>query len=543
MDGITTMSSVWASVRSSLSGQGSSPLAPLRIPLFRALWVAVVVADIGSWMQTVGAQWLLVNQPNATVLVALVSTAAAVPFLVLGLPAGVIGEFLNRRRVLIAVQAFQVIVGSALVVLTAVGEMTPALLLTLTFLIGAGDVLQLPAYQSLVPEIVPRSLIANSASLSSIGVNIARALGPALAGLAISTFGISFVFGLNVVTSAFFLVMLLRWRGYVAPEHQSEPFLDATRAGLRYVFNSGVVRNLFLRLALFIVPANALWSLLPLIANSRLHLDSDGYGFLLAALGLGSILGAFLLPRIRTRFTLNSTTAVGAALFGIGTIAATLSTSPLLTLAILFVTGVAWIDVVASFSAAIQIFLPTWVRSRGLSVYQIVFFGGAALGSAIAGGIAQGLGTTIVDVAAGAVLVLLAAAQFIWPLSRFETIDRSTAILPAADQLAAPALQFTDDASTLVISRWNVPQERHDEFVEHMRAVEASRRRTGARHWEMYIDKDQSNSFVEIYDVGSWREHLQQDRVRLTGYDQQLMVTAARLASGAPVVTQLLSTD
>ncbi len=525
-----------------MSGQGSSPLAPLGIPLFRALWVAVVVADIGSWMQTVGAQWLLVDQPNATVLVALVSTAAAVPFLVLGLPAGVIGEFLNRRRVLIAVQVFQVIVGSALVVLTAVGAMTPALLLTLTFLIGAGDVLQLPAYQSLVTEIVPRALLQNSASLSSIGVNIARAVGPALAGLAISTFGISFVFGLNVVTSAVLLAVLLRWRGYRAPEHQAEPFLDATRAGLRYVFNSGVVRNLFLRLALFIIPANALWALLPLIAHSRLQLGSDGYGFLLAALGLGSILGAFLLPRTRTRLSFNTTTAVGATVFGIATVGATLSPWLPLTLGILFVAGIAWIDVVASFSAAVQIFLPTWVRSRGLSVYQIVFFGGAAVGSSLAGGIAEGLGTTVVDIVAGGLLVVLATVQFVWPLPRFESIDRSTAILPAVDDVVPPALEFTDDASTLVISRWEVPLERHDQFIEHMRAVEASRRRTGARHWEMYVDKDEGNSFVEIYDVGSWREHIQQDSARLTVYDQQLMLAAAHLASGAPVVTQLLST-
>jgi MFS family permease len=507
------------------------------------LWIAIVVADIGGWMQTVGAQWLMVRQPNATVLVALVSTAAALPFLILGLPAGVIGEFLNRRRILIAVQAFQIAVGSALAVLTAVGDMTPALLLTLTFLMGAGDVLQLPAYQSLVPEIVPRALLATSASISSIGVNIARAIGPVLAGVAISGLGVSFVFGLNVVASSVFLVVLLRWRGYVVPPREAEPFMDAARAGLRYVFYSGVVRNLFLRLGFFILPANALWALLPLIATSRLHLDSGGYGFLLGALGLGSIAGAFFLPRVRTRFSLNTTTAVGAAVFGGSTIAATLSTSLPLTLAILIVTGIAWIDVVASFSAAIQIFLPTWVRSRGLSVYQIVFFGGAAVGSAIAGGAAQGLGTIAVDVAAGVLLVLMAAIQVIWPLPRFEMVDRSTAILPIVDQTVEPALDFTSDASTLVISRWDVPAERRDQFVEHMRAVEASRRRTGARHWEMYTDKDQADTFVEIFDVGSWREHLQQLRGRMTGYDRELLVTAAKLATGPPVVTELLSTD
>ncbi|WP_253259914.1 MFS transporter [Subtercola boreus] len=506
--------------------------------------MAVVVADIGGWMQTVGAQWLLVGQPNATVLVALVSTAAAVPFLILGIPAGVLGEFLNRRRILIAVQGFQVVVGSALAVLTVIGEMSPALLLTLTFLLGAGDVLQLPAYQALVQEIVPRTQLTRSTSLSAIGINISRAVGPALAGLAISTVGIGFVFALNVATSMFFLITVLRWRGYAPPTPHVEPFIDAARAGLRYVLYSGVVRNLFLRLSLFIIPANALWALLPFIASSRLHLGSDGYGFLLAALGLGSVSGALLLPLTRTRFSLNSTTAAGAALFGAGTIAATLSASLPLTLVVLFVTGVAWIDVVASFSAAVQIFLPTWVRSRGLSVYQIIFFGGAALGSALAGVVAEALGITLVNVVAGILLLVLASIQFLRPLPRFENIDQSTAIIPTIDQVIVDSeLDFTDDATTLVISRWDVAPEQHALFIDHMRAVEASRRRTGARHWELYVDKDHRDSFVEIFDIGSWREHLEQDRSRLTEYDHQLLSAAAELASGPPELTQLISTD
>lgn len=149
-------------------------LAPLAIPVFRALWIAVLVSNVGSWMQTVGAQWLLVDEHAAPVVVALVQTASSLPVLLIGIPAGVIGEFVDRRKLLIGVQAFQVVVGVAMTVLTATGQMTPALLLTVTFLLGTASALQLPAYQALVPEIVPRAMITDAAALSSVGVNVAR---------------------------------------------------------------------------------------------------------------------------------------------------------------------------------------------------------------------------------------------------------------------------------------------------------------------------------------------------------------------------------
>ncbi|AMM22683.1 hypothetical protein AX769_21395 (plasmid) [Frondihabitans sp. PAMC 28766] len=523
----------------------TSPLAPLRIPLFRALWIAAIVGDVGGWMQTVGAQWLLIGRADSTLLVALVSAAAAVPFLILGLPAGVIAEFLDRRRVLIAVQFFQVGVGTVLFVLTMLDSMTPALLLSLTFMIGAGDVLQIPAYQALVPDLVPRPMIPASASASAIGVNIARAIGPALAGIAISQFGIGFVFALNVLSSSVFLVVLLRWRGYKSPTHQPEPFSDATRAGVRYVINSAVVRNLFIRLAVFIVPANALWALLPLIASDRLSLGSDGYGLLLAALGLGSISGAFLLPVIRKVIGLSATVAFGTAVFGLGSMSVALSTSFVVTTVVLVVTGIAWIAVVVSLSGAVQAFLPAWVRARGLSTYQMIFFGGTAAGAAVAGAIAQATGTPAVDLTAGGILLLVAASYLLWPLARSENADRSEALLPITQPLGILDGQMTDidDASTLVLARWEVPFERHVEFRDQMELVEASRRRTGARHWELYIDRNSADSFIEVFDVGSWREHLQQHRIRLTGYDRALLNAAALLATGAPTVTHLLATQ
>ncbi|MEO5744278.1 MAG: MFS transporter [Terracoccus sp.] len=293
-----------------------SALAPLRLPVFRWLWIAAVVSNIGSWMQTVGAQWFLVDNQSSPTVIALVQTAAAAPVLLFGLGAGVISELFNRRRLLIGVQAFQVCVGVGLALLTASGAMTSALLLVATFLIGSANALQLPAYMALVPEIVPRPLIPDAATLSSIGVNIARAVGPAVAGIAIARLGVPFVFAVNAATFAVFLVVLVAWRDYRPPRQRAEPFLDAARAGLRYMRYAGVIRRLYVQLALFMIPANALWALLPVIASKQLGVDANGYGLLLFAVGTGAIAGAFVTGAARRRLGTSTLVMASSMVYG-----------------------------------------------------------------------------------------------------------------------------------------------------------------------------------------------------------------------------------
>src|SRR3954451_8364858 len=205
----------------------SGPWAPLAVPVYRSLWIAVLVSNIGTWMQTVGAQWLLVDAPNASTLVSLVQTASTLPVVLLALPGGVLADSFDRRRLLICVQAFQVAVGAVLTVLTAAGQMRPALLLTLTFALGAGAAVTAPAYQALIPELVPRSQIASAAALGSISVNLARAVGPAIAGLLISHVGVAAVFGLNAATCAVFGVVLLAWRRPADEAQERERFAPA----------------------------------------------------------------------------------------------------------------------------------------------------------------------------------------------------------------------------------------------------------------------------------------------------------------------------
>ena len=532
--------------RSATATPGGGALAPLRVKLFRALWLASLVSSIGGWMQTVGAQWFLVESHSDAALVALIQTASAAPFLLLGIPSGVLGEFVNRRTLLIIVQAALVTIGIVLSVITLVGGMTPWLLLSFTFLLGAGSAVQGPAYQALVPEIVPRPLIPSAAALSSIGVNVARSIGPAIAGLAVAAIGIPFVFALNALSFAVFLVVLICWRGYQPPVHRAEPFIEATRAGIRYVWNSGVVRRVLVRLALFIVPASALWALLPLVAAQQLGLDSNGYGLLLGAVGIGSVGGAFVIPRARQKFGANATVMIASALFGAVIVVSAMSTSLPLTLAVLLVGGVGWIAVIASLNGSVQAFLPAWVRSRGLSVYQLVLFGSTAGGSALVGALAQGIGVVPASIGAGVLVMLVAASQLVWPLLSTAYKDRGTVTIPLTDvppvDDVAP-LSISDAAETLVLIRYRVEPENRAAFVAQMQVVRNTRRRTGARQWELYDDRESSRVIVEAFSVGSWREHLSQHEDRMTGFDQVELDKARALTTGIPVVQHLTQLD
>lgn len=503
--------------------------APLAVPIFRALWITALVSNIGTWMQTVGAQWFMVEQHTHPLLIALIQTASAAPVLLLGIPAGVLGEFLNRRSLLIWMQTLQVLLSAALVTLTATGEMTPYLLLIITLLLGGATAVQLPAYQALATEIVPVRLVPMAASLSAVSVNIARAIGPAIAGVLLSGFGVAFVFGMNLLSFAAFLVVLVTWRTYRPDARQAERFVDAARAGVRYVTRAAVVRSMYVRLGAFVVPGSVLYALLPLIATERLGLDSAGYGLLLAGIGVGSIGAAFLMPVFRS-WGANRTVLAASVLFGAATIGVALSPTIVLALPLLALAGAAWIGVVATLNGAVQSFLPVWVRARGLSVYQMVLYGSMAAGGLLSGVVAGWVGATAVTAAAGVVTLLVAASQLFWPLLETADKKRETFALP----LAEASVDVDGTSPTLVLVRYDVAPENVDAFRAQMRLVEHSRRRTGARTWALYQDRE-DGGWVEAFGVGSWDEHLQQHRARLTRYDQTVIETAGALANSVEV--------
>ena len=517
-----------------------STWAPLRIGVFRALWLAVLVSNVAIWMQTVGAQWLLVSQPHASILVALVQTADYLPDLVFGLVGGVLADTFDRRRLLMAVQGFLVIVGVALAALTFGGQMPPALLLTFTFLIGCGSVVTLPAYQSLVPDLVPREQLHSAAALSSISINIARAAGPALAGVVIARAGVGAVFAANAAMYLLFLVVLIAWRpparaSMTIPEH----FMSALRAGGRYVRYAPVVRRILLRSALFLVPASALWALLPLIASQRLALGADGYGLLLGVLGVGAIFGAVILPRLRARMSINALLAASGIAYALVLAAVVLIANTVVILIALAPAGIAWIAVLSTVNAELQLFLPAWVRARGLSVYQMVLFGAQGFGALMWGFIAAPIGIVPTFLIAAGVMLAGVATIRVWPLIDTTGMDRRT-----VQYWAEPSLALDADPENPVVVQtiYTVPPEKEEPFLTAMANVRLSRVRTGATQWGLFRDGEAPHRFVELYAVPSWAEHLRQHGDRLTATDQQYE-EAAEAFSDRPETSHLIAVD
>jgi MFS family permease len=342
-----------------------SAWAPLRVRAFRLLWLTQLGSMIGSWMQNVGAQWLLVSAPGAETLVAMVQATAMLPVLVLALPAGAIADILDRRRLLIGVQVFQVAVGSALVGLTVAGVLTPALLLTATFLLGCGTTVMIPGYQALVQDLVPREQLRTVAGLNGIAMNLARSIGPPIAGLLIAHADVAVVFALNAVSYVGLGVVLLGMRSPAdRPNRLPERFSGALMAGARYVRHAPTVRRIVLRCLLFVAPGAALWALLPLVASKLLGLDASGYGLLLGALGLGAIAGAALLPSIGKWLSPNRQLLVSGIAFGAAAATCALVRDVAVVAAVLVPAGLAWLTVLATLNGILQTFLPVWVRAR-----------------------------------------------------------------------------------------------------------------------------------------------------------------------------------
>jgi MFS family permease len=520
----------------------NSTWAPLRIGVFRALWLAVLVSNVATWMQTVGAQWLLVSQPHAPILVALVQTADYLPDVAFGLVGGVLADTFDRRRLLMAVQGFLVIVGVALAALTYAGQMPPALLLTFTFLIGCGSVLVLPAYQSLVPDLVPRSQLHAASALSSISINLARAAGPAVAGVVIARAGVGAVFALNTAMYLVFLVVLVAWRPPASTTSKSrERFIAALRAGGRYVRYAPVVRRILLRSALFLVPASALWSLLPLIASGRLALGADGYGLLLGALGVGAIAGVVILPRARARLSINALLAASGIVYAVALAVVVLVSNPIVILAVLLPTGVAWVAFLSTINAELQLFLPAWVRARGLSVYQMVLFGAQGFGALAWGAIAEPVGIVPTFLIAAAVMIAGVATMRVWPIIDTSGMDRSTVQYWADPRLAVDA--DPEDGPVVVRTVYTVAPDKEEGFLGAMERVRLSRLRTGATRWGLFRDAEAPQKFVELFTVPSWEEHLRQHSDRLTGTDQQYEEEAQAFSDPQEETSHLIAVE
>jgi MFS family permease len=476
------------------------------------MWLAQFVSNIGTFMQGVGAVWVMLELRQSPAVVALVQTAVALPVLLLGVPAGALADLTDRRRLLLATQSLMLAAAAALAVLTWAGSVTPAALLGLTFALGVGTALNAPAWQAVQPGLVPAAEFPQAVTLGGASMNLGRAIGPALAGAIIAATGPGLVFFLNAVSFLAVIGALAAWR----PKAEARPgppeqFDAAVRAGLRYAWRSHLIHYVLLRSGAFNLASAGLLALLPVYARSQLGLGSGGLGLLYTAFGVGAAASALLLPRIRARIGVDGVVAAGTAFAAVTLLALAFTRSQALAALITFVAGAGWLLCLSVFNLAAQQVLPDWVRARGLALNLTVTAGATAVGSAIWGAVANVLG---VPGAFGwgslaAALTLLAGVR--WRFSSIATYDFSPAPLAEPDMaLVAPA----DSGPVFVTIAYQVKPGAEDNFRQAAQPVGWSRRRTGAVRWSVLQHAESPGQFVEMFVVPSWDEYLRQQSRR-----------------------------
>lgn len=423
------------------NNEGAAPGAwsPLKIGLFRAMWLAILGSNVGTWINDVAAAWVMAERTGSPLMVALVQSATTVPVVLLALVAGTLADIVDRRRYLLFTQGWMLLVAATLATLTGLSMLTPGLLVALTFAMGCGAAMAMPAQAAIVSELVPRPMLASAVALNSIGINIARSLGPAIGGLIVAQLGPSWAFGLNALSFAAMLIVLTRWTPDAAASTlPPEGFGAGLRAGLRYALRAGRLQAVLVKSAGFFFFASAVTALLPLVVRGEMHGGAGLYGILLGCIGIGAVTGALVLPTLRARMdrdllVLLATLACALSLFGL----AWLRHMALLPVAML-INGFAWITVLSSLQIAAQTAVPPWVRARALSLYIMVFSLGMAAGGLSWGSIAQRtsipLALTIASV--GAVI----AGLLVWRvrIAGSEELDLRPAGYWPAPELAVP---------------------------------------------------------------------------------------------------------
>ncbi|MDB5305951.1 MAG: transporter [Gemmataceae bacterium] len=523
---------------------GDSPpsaYAPLRRAVFRGLWLASLAANVGTWVQNVGAAWLMTGLSPSPLLVALVQAATTLPVFLVGLPAGALADVVDRRRLLLVAQGWMLAAAGLLAALTAAGLVTPAVLLALTFAIGLGFALNAPAWQAVIPELVPREEVQAAVGLNGISVNASRAVGPAVGGLLVAAAGPEAAFLLYAVSFVAVLVVLYRWdRPAERSTLPAERLVGAMRAGLRYVRHAPAVRAVLVRTAAFVTGASGLWALLPAATRADPGRGPGAYGVLLGCLGVGAVAGTFALPAARRAWGTGRVVAAGTLAFAVGT--GVVAIVPVYGgwCAALIPAGAGWLAVLTSLSGSIQSLVPGWVRARVIAVYLLVFYGGLAGGSVAWGIAADRVGTesALALAAAWTAAGLFAALRYRLPEGPPPDVE------PSRHWPEAPAVPDPDAAGgpVLVLVEYRVRPTDAEAFLAAAAGLRATRLRNGAVRWDLFADTEDAGRYVESFLVESWAEHLRQHD-RVTGADRaaEAAVRAFHAGDDAPRVTHLIA--
>ncbi|MEO6843260.1 MAG: MFS transporter [Bradyrhizobium sp.] len=493
--------------------------APLRHPVFRRIWLASLLSNLGLLIQGVGAAWAMTQMTSSADNVALVQTALMLPVMFISMPAGAIADMHDRRIVAMISLTISFSGATALSVLFWLDRVTPNVLLALCFVVGSGMALFGPAWQSSVSEQVPAETLPSAVALNGISYNIARSFGPAIGGVIVASLGAVAAFAANAVLYVPLFAVLFLWRRNVAPSRLPRERLNrAMVSGVRYIYNSPSIRIVLARTLVTGILGGSVSALMPLVARDLLHGGAQTYGIMLGAFGMGAVIGALNIGEVRKRMTGEAAIRACAISMGGAIAAIAWSRQPVLTAAALVVAGAVWMLAVALFNIGVQLSAPRWVAGRSLAAFQAAISGGIALGS-------WGWGRLTDAAGVETALLVSAGLMFISPLlGLWLRMPRVGARNEDAEVLADPEVQLslTGRSGPLVVEiEYRVDQDNARAFHNVMQDVQLSRQRNGAYGWSIARDIADPELWTERYHCPTWFDYLRQ-RNRTTQSERAL---------------------
>jgi MFS family permease len=500
---------------------------PLKIALFRDRWIAATVSGVGTWMQDTAGTWLMTVLTTSPLLIALMQTAASAPVLLLGLLAGATADIYDRRRLLIFWQAWMLGSVAVLAVLTFFGVISPWALLAFTFLLNIGSAMNNPAWQAIVPELVPQEQLPNAVTLNAASNNLARAVGPALGGIMVAAFaradtGAGWVFALNSASFAGVIWILWKWKRQ--PIFKSalpaERVFGSVRSGLRYVRYAPDLQGPLIRAFIFTFFVSAVWSLLAIVAKLDLHQGAMGYGILNGSLGVGAVVAASTLARIRRKVPADALLATTSAYYVIALAVLALVRTPWVVIPTLLGAGFCWTSSMSTLNVSVQLSVPRWVYARALGIYLMTFQGGMALGSVFWGAIAQHSSTRVALLGASAGMLVSLPFTLRIHILKGALPD----LTPYESKRAIPAfaaMPEPDDGPVRISVEYTIPEENLVAFSRAIHELQGARLRDGAIRWGIYRDAANPTRMNETFIMESWLDYLR-SRERTTLADQAL---------------------
>ena len=480
---------------------------PLSLPRFRALWIASVFSNVGGFFQSVAASWLMLELTGSPVWVSAMAASTMLPLLFLALPSGALADLANRRNILLATQTTMLASVLGMTGFALSGHITPPLLLAFGLLLGVGSAFNAPVWMAMVPDLVPRPMVPDAVALNSASFNGARAIGPALGGIIVATAGPGVAFGINAASYIGVLAVILSFPASEWQPQEESPMGKAIAAGVRYVRFSPQLLWLLGVSAGFALTSASVLTLLPNVTREGLDGGATMYGLLLGAMGVGALGGAFSRASATTGLG-RRTVAASMALYGLGGIGVGFSGTPWLTAVLMCAAGVVWVWTLTTLNATIQTLSHSWVRGRALSLYTLAFSGVWPLGSLLAGGVADVIGSPhAVAVLSGAAL-LLGLAAFRMPIVGIDEVAAPEE--PADYDLTPHGDAELAGGPVLVLNTWTIDESRLGEYLEAMAELRRVRLRTGAFRWRLYRHFEEPRHMTEAFSLASWEEHVRQ---------------------------------